>query len=574
MDPRVLSTVYIYTVYLTGSSTTLLVGLDQYELLCSLSFKFGVAGVVAHTAQQKPVSFVFFFSLPPSPLPERMNPKSSVAKTAKASSSTTRSDRGAALPSAAAAAAPLAKNVDRRSNSHGIIFYLHRPIGAPAGTVRLSLEDDPAAIGRTSSKSSSSTTTKRATGARRGSYWAVPHPWKDFQVVWQQHEYNDSSTRHSAEHLELSGNPGAWGRLTVDEWADCCKIMSGNASLPRRGALPGSEAQPTLQTPLALKPRFQQQPVVLPPPKIARLRSVRFLDGCPTPEQRQLLLRHVNPHRLEICTDCDEGSGVRQTLEPILTRRNLHDNCIVRMRDLILHGPVLDVDDCRDVARLMEASQQLPLPTPGATQSDGIVRNSGGGLRRLTLRSVTFASREAWELLLEAMKSSLSMEGVTWDHINCFDDCGSEVQQGNERTGGVPPLVRLDRDDDSVMKQLKDELAQLHAFNALHRAACTAVRSHHRLHRQSNQRDDETRVRQNSLDVVDSAIEVLRQWYLSSTPAAVAVASSSRQHPHPGTMPAPPQTRSVANDLASPVSAKTLTMSDVVRRSRLLSSCS
>jgi hypothetical protein len=511
----------------------------------------------------------YFSSLPPSPPPEQMNQKKGVARPAKTSSSTTtRSDRGAALTSAAAGLPPA--NDDRRSNSssHGIIFYLHRPIGAPMGTVRLSLEDDPAVMGRTSSFAS--VATKRI--STRGSYWAVPHPWKDFQVVWQQHEHGDSSTRRSVEHVELSGNPAAWGRLTVDEWADCCKVMSGNASVSLRFSFSSSHAPPRWQPPLARKQRSHQRPVLRTLQKIMRVESVRFLDGCPTPEQRQQLLRQFDPHRLEICTV--DGSGVRQALEPILARRNLPDDRDDSMRDLILHGPVLDVDDCRDVAKLMTAFPQSVLPTPGGGHSSGTDRNCGDGLRRLTLRSVTFASREAWELLLEAMKSSLSMEGVTWDQITYCDD-GSEVQQGNEMTGRAPPLVRLDRDDDNVMKQLKDELAQLHAFNALHRAACTAVRSHHRLHRQSNQRDDETRECQHSLDVVDSAIEVLRQWYLSSTPAAVAVASTSCTPSHPGTMPAPPpQTRSVANDLALPVSAKTLTMSDVVRRSRLLSSCS
>jgi hypothetical protein len=463
-----------------------------------------------------------------------MNQNAGVASPAR--TSTTRSDRGAVLRSSAPIAAAstsgaTSTTADTSDRGRGIIFYLHRPIGAPLGALRLSLEDDPVVVGRTSSK------TKKATATRQ-SYWAIPHPWNDFPIVWrqqQQQEQRDNS--RNVEHLELSGNPRTWERLPVDEWANCCQIMSGTISVSLRWGFPTK-----LSTP---QHRSQQRPIAAPRRR-TRVGSVRLLDSCPSPEQRQVLLRHLDPLRLEICT---EGTGVRQTLDPVLARR---------------------VEDCRAVAQLMAACQ-VPVPS--------VVRTSGGGLRRLALRNVSFASREAWELLLEAMRSSLSLECAAWDHLLCC--AGSEGQHENGMLVDAPPQ-RLDRDDDDdypsrTMKQLKDDLTQLHAFNALHRAACAAVRSHrqHRPRRQSKQRDNEPRECRRSLDVVDSAIEVLRQWYLSSAPAAASSSSSSRSHPHPFSSPAAPPPRALSIiDPTSSMSAKALPMSSVVHRSRLLSSCS
>jgi hypothetical protein len=492
-----------------------------------------------------------------------MNQKAGVASPTR--TSTTRSDRGAVLRSSAPIAAASTSGAtttaaETNGRGRGIIFYLHRPIGAPLGTLRLSLEDDPVVMGRTSSK------TKKATATRR-SYWAVPHPWKDFPIVWrqqQQQQQDQRDNQRNVEHLELSGNPRTWERLPVDEWAECCQIMSGNISVSLRWGFPTK-----LSTP---QQRRQQRPIATPRRRTL-VGSVRLLDNCPSPEQRQVLLRHLDPRCLEICA---EGPGVRQTLEPALARRHQHDDKKFdgegnhnNIEGLIMHGPVLDAEDCRAVARLMTAYQ---VPVPAA------VRTSGGGLRRLALRNVTFASREAWELLLEAMRSSLSLECAAWDHLLCYG--GSEGQHGN----GVPvdaPPQRLDRDEDDdcqsrVMKQLKDDLAQLHAFNALHRAACAAVRSHQhgRPHRQSNQRDNEPRECRRTLDVVDSAIEVLRQWYLSSAPAASSSSSPSRSHPHPSSLAAPPPQALSIIDPTSSTYTKARTLSSVVRRSRLLSSCS
>jgi hypothetical protein len=497
-----------------------------------------------------------------------MNQKEGIASPAR--TSTTRSDRGAVLRSSApiavaSGATATTTAAETNDRGRGIIFYLHRPIGAPLETLRLSLEDDPAVMGRTSSK------TKKATGATRGSYWAVPHPWKDFPIVWrqqQQQQQEQCDNPRNVEHLELSGNPRTWERLPEDEWAECCQIMSGSISVSLRWGLPTkAQSRQQLSTP---QQRSQQRPIATPRRRTL-VGSVRLLDNCPSPEQRQVLLRHLDPRRLEICT---EGTGVRQTLEPTLARRHQHDDKKCdgddnhnNIEELILHGPVLDAEDCRAVARLMTAYQ---VPVPSA------VRTSGGGLRRLALRNVTFASREAWELLLEALRSSLSLECATWDHLLCHD--GSEGQHGNGMPVDAPPQ-RLDRDDDDdypsrVMKQLKDDLAQLHAFNALHRAACAAIRSH-RPRRQSVQLDNEPRECRRSLDVVDSAIEVLRQWYLSSAPAAAASSSSSRSRPHPFSSPAAPPPRALPIiDPTSSTSAKARTLSSVVRRSRLLSSCS
>ena len=96
-----------------------------------------------------------------------------------------------------------------------VVFYWSRPLGAPLGTIRLSLQQRrrPQRWRPSSSSGSVSTPRRRTAGA----YWTLARPWRDLVAVIE-HE------RPILTCIEFSGedDPEAWKQVPLSEWKRAC----------------------------------------------------------------------------------------------------------------------------------------------------------------------------------------------------------------------------------------------------------------------------------------------------------------------------------------------------------------